>query len=117
MLASLGNIVGDVPYTTFYSKTSYIENNKEIIESFKKAIEKGLKFVKENDANIVAKAIIKQFPDVSENDLTIIVQRYKDIDAWFSDTNVPKEAFNRLQDIMKFNKALEKKVKYQDLFV
>lgn len=117
VLTSLGNIVGDVPYTTFYSKASYIENNKEIIDSFTKAINEGLKFVQENDANTIAKAIINQFPDISLEDLTIIVQRYKDIDAWFENTDIPKETFDRLQDIMIYNKAIEEKVKFEDLFI
>ena len=80
VLQSIGLLSGEMPYTTFYARKSYIENNKEIIKSFTKAINKGLEFVKNNDEMKIAKSIYKQFPDLSLNDLSTIVKRYKDAD-------------------------------------
>ena len=51
-----------MPYTTFYARKSYIENNKDVVKSFTKAINKGLEFVKNNDEMKIAKSIYKQFP-------------------------------------------------------
>ena len=64
VLQSIGLLSGEMPYTTFYARKSYIENNKEIIKSFTKAINKGLEFVKNNDEMKIAKSIYKQFPDL-----------------------------------------------------
>ena len=72
VLQSIGLLSGEMPYTTFYARKSYIENNKEIIKSFTKAIDKGLEFVKNNDEMKIAKSIYKQFPDLSLNDLSNI---------------------------------------------
>ena len=56
---------------------SYIKNNPELIEKFSNAINKGLKYVKENNANDIAKKIESFFPDTSLEDLTIMIDRYK----------------------------------------
>ena len=41
IVASVGEAAGEVPYTAYCAKKSYITNNKEIIEKFTKAIYKG----------------------------------------------------------------------------
>ena len=88
VLSSLGNLTGNVPYTTFYAKEEYINNNKDKIRKFNKALNKGLKFVKENDSLTVAKTIQNQFPDTNIDDLTNIIERYKNIDAWYDTTKI-----------------------------
>ena len=62
VLQSIGLLSGEMPYTTFYARKSYIENNKDVVKSFTKAINKGLEFVKNNDEMKIAKSIYKQFP-------------------------------------------------------
>lgn len=47
IVESLGTVGGVVPYTAFNARTSYIENNKEIIKGFTNAILKGLNYVHE----------------------------------------------------------------------
>jgi len=115
VLASLGNITGKVPYTTFYAKEEYINNNKEIITKFNKALNKGLEFVKTNDSKTIAKSIINQFPDTSLDELEILVERYKIADSWYDTTYVNTEDYYRLIDIMIYGKSLEKKVTIEQL--
>ena len=110
VLTSLGNITGTVPYTTFYAKKEYIDNNKDIIQKFNKALNKGLKFVKENDSKTIAETILNQFPDTTLTELTSLVQRYKDADSWYETTSINIDDFNRLMDIMIYGKALNKKI-------
>ena len=106
---------GEVPYTAYNAKKSYIQKNPELISSFIKAVNKGLKYVEETDASIVAKDIYEFFPDLSLNDLTAIINRYKENDAWAKDTSITKEDFNHLQDIMISAGELEKKAPYNKL--
>lgn len=115
VVASIGELGGIVPYTSYSARTSYIKNNKEIIEKFKKAIQKGIDYVHNNSDEEVAKAIINQFPDTALEDITKVVKRYRDIDAWPKNTKLEKEAFNHLQDIMIDYKAINKKVSYDKL--
>ena len=110
VLTSLGNISGIVPYTTFYAKEEYIDQNKDIIKRFNKALNKGLKFVQENDEIEIANSIQKQFPDLSFNDLTQIVKRYKNADSWYEKTYVNKDDYDRLLDIMMYGKTIDEKI-------
>jgi len=116
-VASIGLLAGEVPYTTFYARKSYIENNKETIKSFTDAINKALVFTQDNDAATIAKVILPQFPDTSLNDLTAIVNRYKEADSWLTTPFVTKESFKNLENILLDNNLIENKVPYKELVV
>ncbi len=115
IVASLGELGGVVPYTTFNARKSYIEKNEKDIKKFNNAINKGLEYVHSHSAKEVAEVIIKDFPDVSINDLTNIVQNYMDIDSWFENTNISEENFNHVQEIIKNAGYLDKNVPYNKL--
>ena len=111
----VGTWGGEVPYTSYNAKKSFIDKNPKVIEGFTKAIDKGLKYVKETDSSIVAKDIYEFFPELSLNDLTAIIERYKTSDAWADSTNINKEDFNHLQEIMISAGELDKKAPYDKL--
>lgn len=115
VVASIGELGGIVPYTSYSARISYLEKNKELIENFTKAIQKGLDFVHENDSETIAKAILSFFPDTSLNDLTNVVERYKKQDTWPKTTDFTKESFDHLQKIMIANGAIDKTVDYNSL--
>lgn len=110
VLSSLGNLTGNVPYTTFYAKESFINNNKELIKKFNKALNKGLQFVKENNSTTIAKTIQNQFPDTNINDLTNIIERYKNIDAWYETTNINIQDYDKLQEILIYGQSIKEKI-------
>lgn len=115
VVASLGELGGVVPYTAFFARDSYLNDNKELIENFDKAIQKGIDFVHNSSDKKVAEAIIDQFPDTSLDDLTKIVKRYRSIDAWPDNTEFTEEEFDHLQDIMINAGELDSKVPFSDL--
>lgn len=108
VLTSLGNLSGNVPYTTFYAKEEYIKNNKQIIQKFNNALNKGLKYVQNNTSKNIAQTIKNQFPDTNIDDLTNIIERYKSIDSWYENTTININDFNRLQEIMYNGKTVDK---------
>ena len=115
IVASLGELGGVVPYTTFNARKSYIENNPKVIEGFSKAINKGLEYVISNGSENIAQKILQFFPDVSLNDLTNIINRYKEIDAWFKTTYINEDDFKHVQDIMINAGYLEEYVSFDSL--
>ena len=115
VVASLGELGGEVPYTTFMTRKSYLENNKDIIEGFNKAIQKGLDYTFNHTDKELAEIITDYFPDTSLNDLTETIKRYRKADSWYSTTYITEEGFNRVQDIMDNSDKLEKKVPYEKL--
>ena len=115
VVASVGELGGEVPYTAFHAKKSFIENNQENIEKFNNAINRGLQFVNTHTPEEVATVIVGQFPDTSIEQLTNAIMRYQNFDVWKEDTTITKEEFYRLQDIMAKAGQLDNKVDYDDL--
>lgn len=111
----VGNWGGEVPYTAYNAKKSFIKENPQIIKGFTKAIDKGLKYVKNTDSNIIAKDIQEFFPELSLEDLTLIIERYKTNDAWPDSTDITKEEFDHIQEIMISSNELDKKAPYDKL--
>lgn len=115
MLASLGLMSGEVPYTVFHTKKSYLDKNKDTLGKFTNAINRGLKFVKESDSETIAKIIKDEFPDISLEDLTKVVERYKNADSWWDNTYIKEEAYNNLLDLMEYNDALDKRIDFNSI--
>lgn len=115
VVASLGELGGVVPYTAYSSKKSYIENNPEVIEKFTRAIQKGLDYVHSHSSEDIAKNILNHFPDISLNDLTKIVERYKQNDSWFNTTYINEDDFNHIEEIMEAAGELKERVPYNKL--
>ncbi len=112
VVASIGLLSGEVPYTAFNARKSYIENNEEVIKKFTRALNKGIKYTFDNDEDTLAKVILPQFPDSSQNDLAKIIKRYKDNDCFLSSTFISEESFKNLENIMIDNNLLEDYVDY-----
>lgn len=115
VVASVGELSGEVPYTAFYAKKSYIENNSDIIKKFTNAINKGIKYTLANDAKIVAEDIIKQFPDTKVSELEEMIKRYKEYDCFLSNPYISEGLFTNLEDFLIDFELLDDYVPYKDL--
>ena len=100
IVAAVGDAAGEIPYTAYFAKKSYIEKNSDLIAAFTRAVYKGQQWVKTHTAAEIADAIKEQFPDTSAELLTASVERYQKIGA-FCDTPVMSEAsFTLLQKVI-----------------
>jgi len=115
VMESVGKLGGIVPYTSFSARKSFIKENKDLIKSFDKAIQKGLDYVHNHSDKEVAEAIIKQFPDSKISELEDAVKRYRKIEAWPTTTKFSKKSFDHLQDIMIDYGEITEKVPYSKL--
>ena len=115
VVASIGELGGIVPYTSFSARNSFINNNKDLIKDFDAAIQKGLDYVHSHTDEEVANLILKQFPDTSFKDLVSSIKRYRENETWPLTTKFTEESFNHLQDIMIDYGELETKVPYKNL--
>ena len=112
IVASVGEASGEIPYTAYCAKKSYIDENPTIIEGFTRAIYKGEQWVKEHTAREIAEKIQEFFPDTTVESLETSVQKYKDIDAWKENPILEEEAFDKLQLIMTEAGELDTKAPY-----
>ena len=100
VVSAVGAVSGEIPYTCFATKSSYLENNSEQAEKFLKAVKNGYKYIVENESAVVAKALTASFAGMSEAELQIAIEQYISIDAWSHDMILSEESFNKLLDII-----------------
>ena len=115
MVASLGEDSGYVPYTSFSAKKSYLEKNRDVVQAFTNALQKGMDYVQEHTPEEIAKVISPQFPETDMETLTIIVERYHAQDTWKENLIFEEDSFALLQNILEDSGVLEKRVPYEDL--
>ena len=115
IVASVGAEAGEIPYTAYFAKKSYIQRNEELIQNFTDAIYKGQKWTKEHTAAEIAELIKEFFPDTDVKMLESSIQRYKDIDAWNETPVLTEEAFNKLQDVIQEAGELEERADYKSV--
>ena len=115
IVASVGEAAGEIPYTAYFTKKSYIENNEDIIQKFTNAIYKGQQWVKEHSSKEIAESIQSFFPDTDVELLATVIQNYKDIDAWNDTPILREESFNRLEEVMTLAGELKENVPYNEI--
>ena len=115
VVASVGEAAGEIPYTAYFAKKSYIANNEDTIQKFTDAIYQGEKWTKEHTSKEIAEVITNFFPGTDIEMLTAAIQSYKDIDAWNDTPVLKEESFNLLQDVMTSAGELQKKAPYDKI--
>ncbi len=115
IVASVGEAAGEIPYTAYFAKKSYIESNEETIQKFTNSIYKGQQWVKEHTAKEIAEVISSFFPDTDIEMLSKAIQSYKDIDAWNDTPVLKEESFNRLQEVMTMAGELKENAPYDKI--
>lgn len=115
IVASIGKDSGEIPFTAYSATQSYIKDNPELIQRFTNAVYKGQLWVQEASDKEIADAIKPFFEDITVEDLTTVVNRYKSIDAWSADPVLKEESLDKLVSVMKEAGELDKDVSYKDL--
>lgn len=115
IVASVGEESGEIPYTAYFAKKSYIENNEETIQNFTNAIYKGQKWVEEHTSEEIAKVIQEFFPDTDLELLATAIQSYKNIDAWNDTPVLKEESFDKLQEVISEAGELTQKAPYDKI--
>ena len=89
-------------------QTKFVEDLSTVLENIKNVI---------NDEMKIAKSIYKQFPDLSLNDLSTIVKRYKDADSFLDSSYIEEKLLIKLENLLIDNNLLNDYVPYNDLII
>ncbi len=100
IVASVGEASGDIPYTAYFAKKSYIEENSDLVQRFTNAVYRGQQWVATHSAAEIAEVVAEQFPDTELSLLEKSVESYRAIDAWNTTPVMGKSGFDRLQSVM-----------------
>lgn len=115
IVASVGEGAGEIPYTSFIAKQSYINEHKDVVKGFLKAILKALDYIDTHTATEVATAIVPQFPSTTIESIATSVTSYQTIQAWTTDLKTTERSFDRLQDIMSRAGELDQRVEFSKI--
>lgn len=115
IVASVGEEAGEIPYTAYFAKKSYIEKNSDVIQKFTNAIYKAQQWVDTHTMKEVAEVIKDFFPDSNIDILTKALQSYKDIEAWKTEPGMTEESYDRLQTVIQMAGELDKKAPYDKI--
>lgn len=115
VVKSVGLSSNAFPYTAFYAKKSFINNNKEVLTAFTKALNEGILYVKNNNGKTIANVIKKQFSDATIDELSAQIERYKKADAWLDSPYLSEDFYNTLIELLEDNDLLKKPVYYEKM--
>ncbi|HHX77889.1 MAG TPA: ABC transporter substrate-binding protein [Firmicutes bacterium] len=115
VVASIGEDSGEIPYTVFSARKSFIDENQELIQRFTNALYRGQLWVFSHTPEEIADVIKPSFPDAELEILTAVASRYIEIDAWAQTPVFTEDAFNRLQDVIELAGELNKRAPYEEL--
>ena len=113
IVASVGEAAGEIPYTAYFAKKSYLSENKDLLQRFTDAIYEAQIWTKEHSSEEIAEAIKDFFPDTETELLAEVIQNYKNIDACNDNPTLTEESFDRLQEVMIQAGELKEKVPYE----
>ncbi len=115
IVASFGEESGNVPYTVFMAKQSFLKDDPEAIQKFTNAIYKAQLWVDKQNAEEIAKTIETYFEDIDLEILAISIDRYKNQDSFATDPILKKKEWQNLKNIMKEADELPADVPYSEL--
>jgi len=115
IVASVGEKSGEIPYTCFMAKSSFIESNSDKVEGFLRAVTKAIKFTLENSSKTVAEYLVPYFDGTALDSIETSVQSYKNIDAWVTNMAMKESALDALQDVIESAGELERRVQFDEL--
>ncbi len=117
IVASVGEASGEIPYTCFMAKQSYIDDNESVIEGFTRAITKAIKYTMERSSSSVAQSIQSYFDGTSVKSLATAIDSYKAIDAWVTNMAMKESAYNRMLNIIETCGELERRVPFKNIVI
>jgi NitT/TauT family transport system substrate-binding protein len=116
IVASFGEEAGNVPYTVFMTKDSFLKNNEDTVKAFTRAIYKAQQWVEDtDDVDEIAKVVLPYFEDTDVDMLAASINRYKEQGSFATSPLLSEDAWNNLQDIMEDAGELPKHAPYEDL--
>jgi NitT/TauT family transport system substrate-binding protein len=110
VVASIGLSSGELPYTVYMARKSFIRENPEVVQKFTNAIYRGQLWVASHQPHEVAEAIASFFPGTDMELLTRVVERYMEQDTWCVTPYMQYAPFVYMQNIIKTAGELDKTI-------
>ena len=100
IVASLGESSGIIPYTAYSTLKNTMDKNGDMLKKFTKAIDKAIKYCYTEPIENIAKVVQNDFLSSPLDEIEMILQNYRNIEAWATDMHITKENFDKLLTII-----------------
>lgn len=119
VVASIGQTVGMVDYTTFMATDRFLKDSASTVQAWTNAIARAMKWTASAAEPELAAALVPFFPGVSEQAMTAGIARYRRLRIWKTSPLIEPESIVKFQDILVQSQALDaaKRVKFENLVV
>lgn len=115
IVASIGKDSGEISYTAYFAKKSFMQKNRNLIQKFTNALYRGQLWVAKHSPREIARAIKPSFPDTDEEILATVAARYKSQGTWNIDPLLKKNSFQLMQMIMEAAGELKQRIPYEKI--
>ncbi len=115
IVASFGTESGNLPYTSFMAKSSYLKDEASTVQAFTNALKRAQDFVQNESAAEVAKIIQPYFENVDIEIIETVIERYKAQGSYATDPILDEGEWDNLQTIMEEAGELPQRVEYEKL--
>jgi NitT/TauT family transport system substrate-binding protein len=113
--ASVGALLGPVPYTGYAATASFIEKNPRAVQSFTNGIYKALLWTNSHSAQDIAKAVGPFFKDVPPETVQNVIAEYKKVNIWAADPVIQPEGLKRIVNLLVDGGVLKQGVAYEKI--
>ncbi|WP_112322026.1 ABC transporter substrate-binding protein [Oceanibium sediminis] len=100
---NVGQAVGEIDYTVFIARESFIAEHPEIVGGFTRAIARAEAWIAEAPEEEVAASLAPYFPGISAEELASSVTRHREAGVWKATPAVTPEAMTALQALLEAN--------------
>ncbi|MFB1051417.1 ABC transporter substrate-binding protein [Paraliobacillus sp. JSM ZJ581] len=100
IVASFGEDSGNIPYTAFMAKQSFLEENRDTAKRFTRALYKAQQFIQKNDSETIARIVQPYFEETALQLLSASVERYKSQGSYAENPVIDQEEWNNLKAII-----------------
>ncbi len=114
-VASVGEAAGDMPFTAFSAKQSWLKENRETALAFCRAMTRAIEFVQTTPAAEIAEVILPSFPGTDVATLANAIDAYKSIGAYSTSLVMDKTDLDALQDVIIEAGVIDEKISFEKI--
>ena len=115
IVAPIGEMSGEIPYTVYYVTHDYLEQNPLKVENFLRAVKMGTDYLFAHDNEHLAELLLPYFDGTTKELIVSALANYKAGDVWVRSPAMLQSTFERLQDIMENAGELTTRASFFDI--
>ena len=114
-VASVGALLGPMPYTSYMASASYIEKNPKTVQAFTNAVYRGLIWTHAHSPAEIAKLIAPDFKQVPVATIEAVIAEYKKVGIWPKDPLLTPKGMKQMLSLMVEGGILKKQFPYEQI--